>query len=90
MMVHAESGTQGPSMTANPASLLYNILERCSRTPHGYVIDPEDHVVGLLIQEGLLAVVDDGAAAVTTPKGKELLQQLGHTPRRGKYPYDTV
>ena len=75
-------------MTTSPEALLYTVLERCSRTPHGYVIDPDDRVIRFLISEGFLRPIEDGQAAVTTSKGMQLLKKLGHIPRRGTYPYN--
>ena len=70
-------------MIDKAATVLRDTLEKCSRTSSGHWIDPSDRVVGLLMQRGLLQPVEDGTAAVTTPKGMQMLSGLYQSGRRG-------
>ena len=71
-------------MIDKAAIVLRDTLEKCSRSSSGHCIDPSDRVADLLMQRGLLEPVHDGTAAVTTPKGMEMLSGLYQGGRRGR------
>ncbi|HYC64501.1 MAG TPA: hypothetical protein VEC14_07215 [Reyranellaceae bacterium] len=69
-------------MLDKAAIVLRDALDRCSRTRNGHPIDPDDPLVGLLVERGLLE--DLGGFAAATPKGRAVLSALQGVQRRGQ------
>jgi hypothetical protein len=59
-------------------TVLYGLLEKCARTAQGHVVDPDDGVVRLLFENGLLEPLEEGYAARTTKLGWQMMQSVGH------------
>ena len=61
-------------MTTRPEAIIYALLERHSHWPDGSAVDPENALVDLFLQRGLLEYRNGGASAVTTEKGREAMR----------------